>query len=286
MLLPYTRLELPAWNRLLRAAKVSGYKHDSDVWAFAPTKTIRGKVHGYLMNLDLTDWSQRKTYFLGRYYELHIQLLLQKVLKNGDRVVDVGANIGMITLCASALVGDSGIVKSFEPNPECLDALTDILTLNRIKNVAIHPVGLSDVQDRMTLRIVVNREHPSGHSGVGTLAHVVETADDRLLTDKDRCGRFRVPRSARYATTARGLASVGDNRIHRIISVARGQQPQRDKALDEKPRIQALLHHDTAQGLEASPRAHSDGNRERAHGIRRRPVGSGLRREKWACPDH
>jgi FkbM family methyltransferase len=181
LLLPYSRLELPAWNRLLTLAKVTGYEHDSRVWAFAPTKTIRGKLHGYLMKLDLTDWSQRLTYFLGRYYELHIQLLLRELLRNGDRVIDVGANIGMITLCASAFVGDTGIVESFEPNPECQDALRDVLALNRIANVTIYPLGLSDVREWATLSILINRERPSSHSGVGTLAHVDETTNDRVL---------------------------------------------------------------------------------------------------------
>jgi hypothetical protein len=62
--LPYARLELPGWGKVLRAAGV--YRHDC--WNGAPTRVIRGKFHGYRMTPSLESWSERQTYFLGRYY--------------------------------------------------------------------------------------------------------------------------------------------------------------------------------------------------------------------------
>ena len=56
-------------------------------WAQAPIVTLRGKNHGYQMRLDLSDWSQRLTYFLGRYYELGVQRVLDVTLKPGARFV-------------------------------------------------------------------------------------------------------------------------------------------------------------------------------------------------------
>ncbi|MDJ0696193.1 FkbM family methyltransferase [Mastigocoleus sp. MO_188.B34] len=162
LILPYTRHELPGWGYLFKAFKVSTIEHHS-LWKSAPTKTIRHSWHNHLMKLDLSNWSERHTYFLGRFYDLDLQLAMNQVLKAGDRFVDIGANIGMITLHGAALVGDSGHVDSFEPNPECCKRIKEFLELNNIKHVQLHEVGLSDVRDTLTLSILHE------HSGMGTL---------------------------------------------------------------------------------------------------------------------
>jgi precorrin-6B methylase 2 len=69
------------------------------------------------MELDLAAWSERSAYFLGRFYDLNLQMLMIQILKPGDRFVDIGANIGMLSILAARLVGPSGRVESFEPNP-------------------------------------------------------------------------------------------------------------------------------------------------------------------------
>jgi hypothetical protein len=43
------------------------------------------------MELDLSHWSDRYTYLLGRYYETAILMLLAKLIRPADRVVDIGA---------------------------------------------------------------------------------------------------------------------------------------------------------------------------------------------------
>lgn len=180
MLVPYTRLELPGWGYLLSKTHVLGYENDRR-WAKASTKIIKGKWHGYKMRLNLAHWSDRMTYFLGRYYELNIQLLLDALLEPGDRMIDIGANIGMITLHASALVKESGMVESFEPNPECVELLNGLLEINKINHVTVRPVGLSDTNDRITLSLVTNRGNPSYQSGIGTFASINESQEDEIF---------------------------------------------------------------------------------------------------------
>jgi len=163
--LPYARKELPGWGRLLRFTKVMCSAHDPR-WKDAPTVTTRGKNHGYLMRLDLSNWSQRLTYFLGRYYEHGVQKVLDLALTPGARFVDIGANIGMITLHARALVGARGYVDAFEPNPECCALIRTHLAINGIDNVTLHACGLSDQADELLLNLT------SDHSGTATLAPV------------------------------------------------------------------------------------------------------------------
>jgi FkbM family methyltransferase len=163
--LPYSRFELPGWGRLLRKIGVLVPVGDTR-WDHAPTRHARGKLHGYLMRLDLSNWAERMTYFLGRYYELNVQLLLTAVLRSGDRVVDIGGNIGMITLTMARTVGADGRVDCFEPNPRCIETLRHHTGLNRLGQVRIHAMALSDSPGQMRLNLT------SSHTGTATLAEV------------------------------------------------------------------------------------------------------------------
>ena len=96
---------------------VGGYEREW-FWRDNQTKSIKGKIHGYEMPLNLGRWPDRAVFFLGRWYDLGTQLLLQAVIEVGDVVVDVGANQGMFALLASKLVGATGGVICFEPNPK------------------------------------------------------------------------------------------------------------------------------------------------------------------------
>lgn len=54
----------------------------------------------------------------GQLYEPDVFHAFVGVLEKGDRVFDVGANIGFFTLLSAALVGPEGAVVSFEPDAE------------------------------------------------------------------------------------------------------------------------------------------------------------------------
>ncbi|WP_428389884.1 FkbM family methyltransferase [Mucisphaera sp.] len=56
-------------------------------------------------------------------------------LSEGDTVLDVGANIGAFTIVASRLVGDTGKVFSYEPDPVIFKRLLRNLEINNINNV-------------------------------------------------------------------------------------------------------------------------------------------------------
>ena len=91
-------------------------------------------------------------------------------MKPGERVVDVGANIGMLTLHAASRVGPTGIVDAFEPNPACCERIRALLERNRIQQVRLHPAGLSDAPGSLVLSVLRN------HTGMGTLAMVDDAA--------------------------------------------------------------------------------------------------------------
>jgi hypothetical protein len=93
------------WHALYRRLGGGTYTEDATIdlrWPAGLQPGVRGTLHGQLMRLNLQDWSDRRAYFSGRYYQQDISRLLLTVLRPGDQYLDVGANIGMTTLIAAS----------------------------------------------------------------------------------------------------------------------------------------------------------------------------------------
>ena len=77
--------------------------------------------------------------------------IIKNNVKDGDNVVDLGANIGYFTLILAKLVGPTGKVFAFEPDPRNLALLKKNVEYNNYKNVIIIPKAVSNVNDKCTL---------------------------------------------------------------------------------------------------------------------------------------
>ncbi len=89
-------------------------------------------------------------------YERRTQGQLVDALRPGDVAYDIGANAGFFTLLMARRVGPTGHVHAFEPMPENLAFLREHLTLNRLTNVTVHPVAVSDVTGTVAFTRGVN----------------------------------------------------------------------------------------------------------------------------------
>ena len=101
----------------------------------------------YLLSLDLGDWIQQQVYFLGDYEKQEIDFLYRN-LQKGDVFVDVGANIGLFTLNASKLVGNSGKVYAFEAFKPSFNKLKYHIDSNQINNTLVEHCAIVD-QEKM-----------------------------------------------------------------------------------------------------------------------------------------
>ena len=63
---------------------------------------------------------------------------LNRYLRPGDAVIDVGANIGQLTVQAAVTVGPSGKVVAIEAHPKIFRYLQGNVELNRLTNVILH----------------------------------------------------------------------------------------------------------------------------------------------------
>jgi len=70
----------------------------------------------------------------GQYSESEVAMM-RNFLKPGDTVIDVGANIGDLTVPLSRVVGESGRVYAIESNPTVFNVLCANLALNSLVNV-------------------------------------------------------------------------------------------------------------------------------------------------------
>jgi FkbM family methyltransferase len=78
----------------------------------------------------------------GGNYEVDETAFCEQLLAPGDVVFDVGANIGLYALLCSRLVGPTGAVHAFEPEPENHRRLVVNLALNACENVVANRLGV------------------------------------------------------------------------------------------------------------------------------------------------
>ena len=83
---------------------------------------------------------------------------VERFIKPGMMVFDIGAHHGLYTILASKMAGEKGHVHAFEPSPRERAQLKRNLGLNRCKNVEIHSVALGREKGKATLNLVDGTE--------------------------------------------------------------------------------------------------------------------------------
>lgn len=83
-------------------------------------------------------------------YEPSVARLFENILGEGMTMVDLGANIGYYTLLASRLVGRSGRVYAFEPDPENHQYLLRNIVANGCRNVTVVEKAVYNITGTMT----------------------------------------------------------------------------------------------------------------------------------------
>jgi FkbM family methyltransferase len=98
--------------------------------------------HGLDLNIDNTQLYQ--WWNVIGYGGLEIVLLLERLLRPGDVYVDVGANIGFMSLNAARVVGSRGKVLAIEPEPRARERLSRNIAMNGLGNIQVVAKALSD----------------------------------------------------------------------------------------------------------------------------------------------
>jgi len=94
-----------------------------------------------------------RAYAVNRVHEESTTALFRRILKEGDVVIDLGANIGYFTLLAAKLVGREGKVYAFEPEPRNYQYLTKNIQLNGYDNAVALQKAVADKPGKVKLFI-------------------------------------------------------------------------------------------------------------------------------------
>ncbi len=82
--------------------------------------------------------------FLEGAYEPLETLVVSQAVREGDVVVDIGANVGYYTALLNGLVKRGGQVHSFEPGRGTYDRLEETKQLLKLDRTILHPKAISD----------------------------------------------------------------------------------------------------------------------------------------------
>ena len=138
-------------------------------------------------------------FFLGEY-EPFISSIAQRLIRNGDICLDVGANFGWYSTLMALRAGPEGHVHSFEPVPKTFAQLArNIDLLSDAAKVTINNLALGD-RDAV-LKINLFEDLTSGHASLAdNKEHTSTTVDCEMTTldkyleihDIDRVGFVKV----------------------------------------------------------------------------------------------
>tara|TARA_Y100000992_G_scaffold302061_1_gene274766 strand:- start:3078 stop:3881 length:804 start_codon:yes stop_codon:yes gene_type:complete len=105
------------------------------------------KLDGFSLKVNLIDHPSRILYSYRNNYEYETIGLCKDILKEGDVVIDIGANVGYFSYIFNLAVGNKGKVYSFEPNPEVYNFLED--NLSRFSSSKVYQQFVSDKENKI-----------------------------------------------------------------------------------------------------------------------------------------
>jgi len=94
----------------------------------------------------------------GNEYESELRPTLD-LIKQGQTVLDLGANIGVYALKIAQKVGDDGLVIAFEPNQKNFEKLEKNIQLNGFKNIKAFNLAAADFNGEAKLSFENNFEN-------------------------------------------------------------------------------------------------------------------------------
>lgn len=106
-------------------------------------------IHGFYLKIDPSkDKGVELSLHETGTYEKGILHYLGSTLNKGDCFVDVGANIGLMSVYASKLVGKEGKVLSFEAMPSTSELFLENIEINKLENIVVNNFALGSYEGK------------------------------------------------------------------------------------------------------------------------------------------
>ncbi len=113
---------------------------------------------------------------------------LRRVLRDGEKAIDIGANYGVYTLSMAKAVGPNGAIWAFEPASSTAEFLKQSIAANQFEHITLECSALSDTGG--SARLTLN-----DHAELNALEHGAESANAgetvRVTTLDDAAERYQ-----------------------------------------------------------------------------------------------
>jgi protein O-GlcNAc transferase len=119
----------------------------------------------------------------GDWFEDEIKFL-RRILQQGEKIIDIGANYGTYTLMMAKAVGPEGKIWAFEPASSTAECLRASISQNSLTNVVVEQSALSSKPGSARLSLNANSELNSivkGNASVASEEVPVVTLDERMV---------------------------------------------------------------------------------------------------------
>jgi FkbM family methyltransferase len=141
-------------------------------WSDDVTAKVRGGSRLMVRSDDLVG----RAVILFGDLDPKVSLVVDRLLRPGDNVLDIGANWGLVTIQAARRVQATGHVHAIEPQERLVAYARGSVDRNSFSNVTFHEVALSDAAGSMTLTV------PDDNSGAAYLGHGLQGQPGRSQT--------------------------------------------------------------------------------------------------------
>ncbi len=175
---------------LLKNISIKEFKRKKIIstWRSNNPNNILRYENGIAFNISTKKNSMSKSLILQEHTESNETKFLKKIIKPGETVLDVGANMGWYSIHFSKWVGQSGKVFAFEPVPEIYEELKSNIKLNFCQNIILFNCALGN-QNESILFNVSDFEGGSGASSenlkFGKEIKVSKRKLDDLMNDQN-----------------------------------------------------------------------------------------------------
>ena len=167
----YKKILTSRYGRTLRYAPGANFLFGL-LWPYENTIEVQGsKMYVNVYDKDPIMRRTFRAYALEGVHEESTTILFKKVVKEGDVVVDLGANIGYFSLLAAKLVGKKGKVYSFEPEPRNYNYLLKNIELNGYDNVFATQKAVGEEAGKVKLYIC---PYDTGHHTINQYGGIKE----------------------------------------------------------------------------------------------------------------
>ncbi len=142
---------------------------------------------GLKMRLNISEFLQAHLYLFGSY-ELPTVRFIRRYLREGSVAMDVGAQIGYLTLVMATAANRNTRVISFEPEKVNLERFNENMSLNSVTNVELRRQAVTDSPG--TIRLYLSTDHNSGtHSTIANDPNVGTDFEEVPATTIDEASK-------------------------------------------------------------------------------------------------